>query len=267
MKSKANIKGHPLHPILVSFPIAFFIGAFISDLLFILIHNPAYEMLGRYAVAAGILASVIAAIPGIIDYYYTVPPESSAKKRAGTHGFINVTMLLIFIFSLLLRRNADVNFLVILSLEGAGIILMTIAGWMGGTLVVRNQIGIDHRYTSAGKWKELHGEIRSGKVEVKDLDKLKEGQMLLLHVEGKRIVIGKTESGYAAFDDRCTHRGASLADGVLICETVQCPWHGSQFNVKNGNVVSGPAEESIKTYGMEINNDSAYILIESHSKE
>jgi nitrite reductase/ring-hydroxylating ferredoxin subunit len=50
------------------------------------------------------------------------------------------------------------------------------------------------------------------------------------------------------FDDHCTHKGGSLADGVLICGTVQCPWHGSQFDVRTGKVSAGPAGKAIGTY-------------------
>ena len=54
-----------------------------------------------------------------------------------------------------------------------------------------------------------------------------------------------------AFDDRCTHRGGSLAGGVLIGHTVQCLWHGSQFNVDTGKVECGPAKAAIGCYRVE----------------
>ena len=72
--------------------------------------------------------------------------------------------------------------------------------------------------------------------------------MMLVHYDGKRIVICRTENGYAAIDDYCTHRGGSLAGGSLICGTVQCPWHGSQFDVNTGMVKAGPAKEKIQLY-------------------
>jgi nitrite reductase/ring-hydroxylating ferredoxin subunit len=72
--------------------------------------------------------------------------------------------------------------------------------------------------------------------------------MKLVHVDDKRVVVARTEEGHAAFDDRCTHRGGPLSDGVLICGTVQCPWHGSQFDVRTGEVKCGPAEKGIRTY-------------------
>jgi nitrite reductase/ring-hydroxylating ferredoxin subunit len=73
-------------------------------------------------------------------------------------------------------------------------------------------------------------------------------QMKLVHVDDERIVVARTEQGYVAFQDRCTHKGGPLSDGVLICGTVQCPWHGSQFDVCTGAVKSGPAERPITIY-------------------
>lgn len=259
MRSIANIKGHPLHPILVVFPIASFFGAFISDVLVIINENIFFAEMAKHLEIAGIATALLAAVPGTLDYFYTVPPKSSANKRATQHGLLNVTLLLLFIMALLLRLNNEVNFLFILMLEGAGIILLTTSGWLGGTLVSRNQIGIDHRYAEAGKWNEERVDNPSNIVELHYLDKLKVNQMKLMHINGKRIVIGRTETGFSAFEDRCTHRGGTLADGVMMAETVQCPWHGSQFNVKTGNVDAGPAKEKIKIYKIEMKNDKHYL--------
>jgi nitrite reductase/ring-hydroxylating ferredoxin subunit len=79
-------------------------------------------------------------------------------------------------------------------------------------------------------------------------------QMKLIHIGDKRVVLARTAQGYVAFDDRCSHKGGSLADGVMICGTVQCPRHGSQFDARNGSVKAGPAKEPIVTYGVEVSN-------------
>jgi nitrite reductase/ring-hydroxylating ferredoxin subunit len=83
---------------------------------------------------------------------------------------------------------------------------------------------------------------------------------MLLHVGDRRIVLGRTERGFVGFADACTHRGASLADGVLICGTVQCPWHGSQFDAATGKVRAGPAEKGIRVYEVEEAGSNARIL-------
>jgi nitrite reductase/ring-hydroxylating ferredoxin subunit len=74
---------------------------------------------------------------------------------------------------------------------------------------------------------------------------------MLLHAGDRRIVLGRTADRFVAFDDRCTHRGGSLADGVMICGTVQCPWHGSQFDVTTGDVRAGPASEPVRAYAVQ----------------
>lgn len=260
MRSKVHIKGHPLHPILVGFPIAFFVGAFLSDTVFVITDRVFFTEMAQYLVAGGILFTVIAAIPGVIDYFSVVPPESSAMKRATKHAILNFTMLFIFTIALLLRRNDEINFYIILLLELSGVVILSFAGWLGGTLVHRNQIGIDHRYAGAGKWKEERINA-DGRIELKEIGKLGVNQMKLLHVNDKRIVIGRTDSEIVAFDDYCTHRGGTLADGVMICGTVQCPWHGSQFNVKTGEVKAGPAKESIKTYKIETGGTKYFLQL------
>jgi nitrite reductase/ring-hydroxylating ferredoxin subunit len=63
-----------------------------------------------------------------------------------------------------------------------------------------------------------------------------------------------------AFDDRCTHKGGSLADGALVCGTVQCPWHGSQFDVASGGVKSGPATQRVRTYEVEERDGRLWIV-------
>ncbi len=156
MRSKAHIKSHPLHPILVAFPIAFFIGAFVFDVLSLLMSKEAFWLTGKYMAIAGIAGALLAAVPGIIDYFYTVPPQSSAKKRATQHGLINLLNVFLFCFAVYYRNRADANSYIVVATEGIGIILLSIAGWMGGTLVHRNQIGVDHRYANAGKWNEAY---------------------------------------------------------------------------------------------------------------
>jgi uncharacterized membrane protein/nitrite reductase/ring-hydroxylating ferredoxin subunit len=265
LKSKVHFKGHPLHPILVSFPIAFFIGVLAFDVLGLLYSRNDFYTTAMYLEIAGIGFALIAAVPGIIDYFFVVPPKSSAKKRAVKHGLINVTMVIIFAVALLLRQKQDASFVLITGLETAGVVLLGIAGWLGGTLVYRNQIGVDIRYAHAGKWKEEYIDNTEGEITVATKDELKVNQMKLLHIKGKRIVVCKTEKGYAAFDDHCPHRGGSLAGGSLMCGTVQCPWHGSQFDVFTGDVMAGPATRNINHYTVKLFEDKVILDIHHDS--
>jgi nitrite reductase/ring-hydroxylating ferredoxin subunit len=148
-----------------------------------------------------------------------------------------------------------------LALEAVGAGMLLVAGWMGGTLVARNQIGVDHRYAGAGRWQEEAFETRNGRpLTVARIDDLDVDQMKLLHVNGQRIVLARSAEGYVAFSDRCTHTGASLCDGAMVDGVVQCPWHGSQFDVHSGALRAGPAEEGIETF--RVREASGNVLLE-----
>lgn len=260
MKSKVNIKSHPVHPILIAFPIAFFSGTLLFDGLSLIPGNEQFRNTGFYLNVAGIIAALVTAIPGFVDYLCTVPPQSSASKRAAKHGLINAGVLLLFAFIWWYRQRTDAGWIVV-ALDIVGVVFLVIAGWMGGTLVHRNQIGIDIRYADAGKWKEEYLVTKEASVKVATATELKTNQMKLIHLNGKRIVLARTESGYAAFDDHCTHRGGSLAGGAMMCGTVQCPWHGSQFDVNTGAVKAGPAKEPIHTYHVEQRGDGVFLTL------
>jgi nitrite reductase/ring-hydroxylating ferredoxin subunit/uncharacterized membrane protein len=263
MRSKAHISSHPLHPILVAFPIAFFTGTLIFDVLSVLATKPAFWTTGQYLETAGVISGVIAAVPGFIDYLYTVPPGSSAKLRASKHALTNISMLVVFTMALINRQLPHFSIVLQIAFEFGGVILLIIAGWMGGTLVHRNQIGVDIRYAGAGKWNEIHADEENGRVEVATTNELQLNQMKLVHVNDKRIVVARNEEGYVAFDDFCTHKGGSLAGGSMICGTVQCPWHGSQFDVETGAVKAGPATKPIHVYTVEYAGDKVFVRLAS----
>lgn len=257
MKSKAQIKGHPLHPLLIPFPIAFLIGAFAFDVLSVVNHNTGFWQTGKYLELAGVLTALVAAVPGVVDYFGVVPPQSSAKKRATLHALINISLVVVFAAAFILRDN--INTTLVLVMEGIGVIMLFVSGWLGGTLVYRNQIGVDPRYANAGKWKEASFSAGANVIEVATTDELDTDQMKLLHIGERRIVLGKTETKFVAFNDRCPHKGGSLAGGMMICGTVQCPWHGSQFSCETGDVKAGPAKDKIESYQITEDNGKVYL--------
>jgi nitrite reductase/ring-hydroxylating ferredoxin subunit/uncharacterized membrane protein len=264
MRSKASYKGHPIHPALITFPFAFLYGAFIFDIAGRVVGRPVWWTVGAHLAIAGIVMALVAAVPGFIDYVYTVPPRSTGKRRATRHMLVNLSAVALFAVAWWLRGSAAAAPEVTqLALEAVGAALLGAGGWMGGVLVNRNQIGVDHRYAGAGKWREAAVEAQPGKpLAAAKSDELQVNQMKLVRTGDRRIVLARTEQGYTAFDDRCTHRGGSLAGGVLICGTVQCPWHGSQFDARTGEVRAGPAKERIATYRVEQRDDDVWVSLE-----
>jgi nitrite reductase/ring-hydroxylating ferredoxin subunit/uncharacterized membrane protein len=251
MRSKASIAGDPIHPAIVHFPIAFLLGGCLMDLIDLVCECPDWWYSASYALlAAGIITALIAAVPGLIDYRYTVPPDSSARRRATRHMIVNLTAVTIFGVALFLRGHPEIRpEAVIVGAEALGAALLSYGGMLGGKLVSKNQIGIDNKYAAQGRWSEIS--INNSGDVVASPDELLLNQMKLVRLDGRRIVVARADAGYVAFDDHCTHRGGSLAGGMLICNTVQCPWHGSQFSVETGEPVCGPADERIRTYRVE----------------
>lgn len=262
MRSRASFKAHPLHPALIPFPFAFLMGSLLFDLAGVIERRPSLWTTGGHLALAGVAAGLLAAIPGLIDYLYTVPPRSSGKTRATTHALGNVSALLLFTFAWLSRAPdwTPTGLSLLCSALGAGV--LAYSGWLGGTLVTRNLISVDHRYAEAGTWREASFEATAGhSVVVGNADDFEVDQMKLLHVNGRRIVLARTADGFTAFDDGCTHRGGSLAGGVLVGGTVQCLWHGSQFNTTTGDVICGPAKKKIRVYEVERSGNGELTLV------
>ncbi len=265
MRSRASVKGHPIHPALIPFPFAFLVGALAFDAAGVVMDRPAFWTTGAYLALAGVGTALVAAIPGFIDYFFTVPPRSSAKVRATKHMLLMLSAVVVFAVACVLRGDATARpELLQLVLEAAGAGLLSMGGWMGGTLAYRNQIGVDHRYARAGKWTEEHvSPSPDGSAILAHSGELEIDQMKLVHVDGRRIVLARTADGYVAFDDRCPHRGGSLAGGTMMCGRVQCPWHGSQFDVASGAVKAGPAKEPIETFRVEKKGDRLVVILKS----
>ena len=258
MRSRAQIKSHPIHPMLIVLPLGLLLGSWIFDLIGKATNNELLWAASYYCAITGIVAGFCAAIPGLIDWIGVVPPKSSGKNRGLLHGGLNVLVLVVFIVIAVHRTNAIAEpggFE--LGLMTAAVIVLGISGWLGGTLAYRNQIGVDHRYANAGEFKER--QLDSWERPACNQSELSEGQMMLVRVGGERVVVGRCSEGMVAFADHCTDKGGPLSDGALVGCTVQCPWHGSQFDVHTGRVIAGPAKSKIDVYDLEVRGGEVYI--------
>jgi uncharacterized membrane protein len=144
MTSKANIGGHPVHPMLIPFPLALWTTAFVVDILFYFLRHPTLLVIAKFMLAAGCLGAIAAAIPGIIDWLAI--KNGDVKRVANWHARLNIAALVVFAISLFLRlgryselvgRKLTIPFLLSL----AGMILISISGWLGGELVFRYGMG------------------------------------------------------------------------------------------------------------------------------
>ena len=79
--------------------------------------------------------------------------------------------------------------------------------------------------------------------------------MRAFNAGGTKVTVAHVGGQLYAFDDTCTHQGCSLATGDLDGTTVTCPCHGSEFDVRTGEVLEGPAEEPVASWIVEIDGD------------
>jgi nitrite reductase/ring-hydroxylating ferredoxin subunit/uncharacterized membrane protein len=259
MRSRASINSHPLHPMLIAFPIGLLVTSFIFDLIAVWRDIPALWTAAWYCIIAGLIGATIAAIPGVIDLFSIVPKNSSARSRGYKHGILNGLVMVAFIADAAYRGRPDVRpDGTSLILSACGVVLLGFSGWLGATLVYRNQIAVDHRSANAGEFREV--ELHDWNQPVCKTSDLQEGQLMLADIQGARVAVGRCPEGIVAFSDRCTHKGGPLSDGALVGCTVQCPWHGSQFDVHTGRVVAGPAEERILTYDVVTRGDEVFVF-------
>src|SRR5262245_17553746 len=91
-------------------------------------------------------------------------------------------------------------------------------------------------------------------------NQLAEGQQVLVRVEGKSIIVCKSDGQVFAIENRCTHDNEQLLGGAMKKCTIVCPMHGARFSLKNGAVLGGPAYEPLTTYPVRL--EGGQILID-----
>jgi 3-phenylpropionate/trans-cinnamate dioxygenase ferredoxin component len=87
------------------------------------------------------------------------------------------------------------------------------------------------------------------------------GKMMGVENSGQKILIANVDGSYYGIGNICTHRGCKLSEGNLNGENVQCPCHGSVFNVKTGAVVKGPAKNPEKSFKVRVDGDAVLVNI------
>lgn len=147
MESKVKVLGHPLHPMLIAFPVAFYVATFAAYITYQNNADPFWFRLGVVANIAGVAMAVIAAIPGLIDWATAIPHESNAKQTGLVHMVLNTLSLLLFASAALINYNKWYQTLPNLGstllLSGLGVIVTAAAGFYGWTLVQRYHVGVD----------------------------------------------------------------------------------------------------------------------------
>ena len=142
MESKARLLGHPIHQMLVVFPLGLLGTSVVFDLLYRGLDIEVMATVAHYLIAGGLIAGLVAAPFGTVDWL-AIPAGTRAKSVGATHALGNVVVLALFAASWWMRREvpeAPSVLAHVLSFGGAGLSLVT--AWLGGELVDRMGVGV-----------------------------------------------------------------------------------------------------------------------------
>jgi len=141
-RSTASIAGHPIHPMIIPFPIAFFIGTFVCDLVYWQNSNSAWAAATPWLLGAGLVMAALAAVMGLIDVFGD--QQIRQLSTVWWHASANVLVVLIEAANLMFRYQQGAGFIIpnglILSL--VAVLLLSFSGWMGGKLVFYGRVGV-----------------------------------------------------------------------------------------------------------------------------
>lgn len=143
-RSTAQIGGHPVHPMLIPFPITCLVGAFVTDLLFLNTGDSGFAHASQWLIGFGIGTALLAATFGLIDYM-----GDDRIRRLGTalqHMIANVSAVVVSIinFAVRLENPTDVGSLGVY-LSGAVVLILLYSGWLGGHLVYHHGVAVQDK--------------------------------------------------------------------------------------------------------------------------
>lgn len=141
-KSTASIAGHPIHPMLVPFPIAFLVGALLTDIAYVKTGWAMWAFASTWLIGAGIVAALLAAVFGFIDYFGE--RRIRQLKVARYHMAANLVVVLLSIgnFIVHMRDGAMAVIPLGISLSAIVVLLLLFSGWMGGHMVYRHGVAV-----------------------------------------------------------------------------------------------------------------------------
>lgn len=162
MSSPASIAKHPIHPMLVAFPVGLWVFALVCDVVHLAGGGPAWGTVALYSIGGGIVGALLAAIPGFIDYLSI--DEAEMKRIATTHLLLGLGSVVIFALNLWSRFRVDEASKIPFLLSVVGVIVVAFGGWLGGKMVyvkgmaveaveilAKKQQGVDSKARQSGR--------------------------------------------------------------------------------------------------------------------
>jgi nitrite reductase/ring-hydroxylating ferredoxin subunit/uncharacterized membrane protein len=231
--------GHPLHPVLTDIVV----GAWVLGSLFDFLaarggRNRRLERAADMLVELGTVAAVPTALTGLTDF--SAAPRG-AMAPAAAHGLLNSAALVSYVGSIAARRAGNRGLGVFFS--GLGLAIATLSAYLGGHLVFAKRVGTNHSQPGQQpeKWTPVMAE-----------EALKEGEPRCVEVEGTAVLLYRQANKVYAIGAICGHAGGPLHEGKFDGLTVQCPWHDSVYDLRDGTVIHGPSTYQVPPFEAQI---------------
>jgi nitrite reductase/ring-hydroxylating ferredoxin subunit/uncharacterized membrane protein len=216
--------GHPLHPLLATVPLGAWTVTLVCDLLG---RHRALRTTADLSLTIGLTAAPLAALAGATDWSAT---DGTARRVGVAHALLTSTATALYGASWAARRAEARGLGRVLALAGYAVV--GLAGYLGGELVYRHRIGVDHAQDDA---------LPADWIPVARLEALGEGELVRGEAAGVPVLLVRRGHTIHALGATCSHLGGPLAEGQVLADSVVCPWHGSRFALATGRVLEGPA--------------------------
>lgn len=223
--------GHSVHTALSDLPIGLWSGTVVLDLFGKDGSDDGTRMDAAATLStAGLVAAAATVATGVTDWTVS---DGEDRKVGLLHGLLNLAGTVLQAASLTARLTGHRG-----SARALGLTSMTVtaaAGYLGGHLVQGRAVMVNRVATTTGpgRW------VRT--IEETDLP---DGASTGVVVENRQILLHRSGEDVHAIDDLCSHAGALLSRGEIVDCVVTCPLHASQFDVRDGHIVRGPAHHA-----------------------
>jgi nitrite reductase/ring-hydroxylating ferredoxin subunit/uncharacterized membrane protein len=216
--------GHPVHAVVTDVPIGAMTVSIIADVI-------GQPIVADASLVVGVLAMVASAVTGAADY---AEVDGTARNRATVHSAVMVVSLVLYVISLAIRSGSPADRMVPIVIALVAYLLLALGAAIGGDLVYLIGTHVNrHAWRGAGaKWIKL---------ELGDLTDIPEGGPTKLKAGINELAVVREGDRILAVHAQCAHAGGPLAEGSLVGDAIECPWHGSRFRLADGHNVRGPA--------------------------
>ncbi|MDQ3327673.1 MAG: Rieske (2Fe-2S) protein [Chloroflexota bacterium] len=228
---------HRIHPALIILPLGAWTTAGLLDLLDIFtgrLGRSEYRKAADAAVAFGVVGALPAAAAGLADW---TDVDGHPRRVGMAHALLNSLAIGLYTTSLGLRlaqrRRAARG------TAGIGYAVVMLSGSLGGEMVFNLGVNVTHQPQPG---------VPDVSFDVLASADLSEGQPVVVNVQQVPVILLRHGGDIFAVDAQCTHAGGPLNEGAFENRTVQCPWHGSIFDLADGHPVQGPATTPLRTF-------------------